>query len=127
MNLKRGWRVGGCGASLRLAMPPFLAASSRPADARKKAGMACLEAHSTGGNRGASSVFHEIPRAAGPPQQTRRSAPLVLLRHVGRQHHEHGGVGRHAGFADHDLLTFLEIHVRADARRGGSAVAFDAA
>jgi hypothetical protein len=37
------------------------------------------EAHSTGANQGVSptiGVFHEIPRAAGPPQQTGRSAPL---------------------------------------------------
>ena len=37
------------------------------------------EAHSTGANQGVSptiGVFHEIPRAAGPLQQTGRPAPL---------------------------------------------------
>ncbi len=59
-------------------MPPFLAASSRPADARKKAGMAGRRPTPRRRTRGrlTITVFHEIPRAAGPIQQTGRSAPL---------------------------------------------------
>ncbi len=49
--------IGARSWSLRLAMAPFLAAFGWLTDAGKKAGMAGLEAHSTGANGGRHRCF----------------------------------------------------------------------
>jgi hypothetical protein len=60
------------GASLRLAMPPFLAASSRLADARKKAGMAGRRPTPRGRTRGAAQPSGFFMKFRGPQALSNR-------------------------------------------------------
>jgi hypothetical protein len=89
-NVRRGKKAGsknhsaGVGARLwseppacHAAIPGGILSAGR---CPQESGHGRPEAHSTGANQGVSptiGVFHEIPRAAGPLQQTGRSAPLA--------------------------------------------------